>query len=729
MEYKYKVVDSLGFLEKLVKNLRLHNSLYALDLETSGVDPWRESIVGAGICWSEKGAVYVPIAHAYDQPFEGREALELLRPLLIEHQFLAYNALFEVEFLEHDAKISPAKMPIDVMLLAYASGRFESMRLDFVASKLCSDVGVLDYGTFMASVGLSKMKDSIAKAPVKETGIYCGKDALSTFLVNKKLQKEVGESKIYKMERKLLPFVKKMRATGVVLDTVYLEEERERLSQELEHLKKVIIAEVSAAAGTAMDFNIKSSKQLGHVMFDVLRLRAEKITEGGARSTDKNVMSKLKWKNDIVAKIAIWKEIETIVSKYYTKLEAYKQIDGRIHASYNQAGAPTGRYSCSDPNLQNIPDLKSWIVGEGSKKHEITTNVRRAICVPDTHWLLAYDYSQIEARIAAGVTKEPALLNAFAEGIDFHTKTASLVFGIPVKNVTKEQRFVGKKLNFALAYGMGPKLLYGVLLKDMKVTYEQAKSFRERYLDAYPVMFHEASMISKNARRTASVNTIWGRRIPIPKFYSQDEKDQQDAERQAYNGVIQGSAADLLKISQSRSDTYLQSYAEQDVAICLTTHDENAFAVRKNIDIVKFINDILELMRVEKKGFPPFFASVEIGQNWGDMVEIKPNESIEDFMNRFLSGKNEEVAAQVEKSRVFILEIPDNVKRTPEQFAELREFINRRSGDNTIIFKIGDKERLLSDGTGVTLRDREQVALIFGGSFYERLGEEVLEAL
>lgn len=731
MKYNYKVIDSLDLLGALVKNLRKKNVIYALDLETSGTDPWRETIVGAGLCWNEKGAVYVPIGHAYDQPFDGRDAMELLRPLLTEHQFLAYNALFEVEFLEHDVKLFPAQMPIDVMLLAYASGLFEGMSLDFVSSKVCRDVGVLNYGAFMASVNLSKTKDSIAKAPVRETAAYCGKDALATFLVYHKLngRLDVARTNIYKLEKSLLPFVKKLRDVGVILNTKYMEEERERLTQELDHLKKVILAEVSSVAGTAIEFNIKSSKQLGEVIFDILKLRPGKITQGGARSTDKHVMSKLKWKNDIVKKIAIWKEIDAVVSKYYTKLEKYMQTDGRIHASYNQAGAPTGRYSCSDPNLQNLPDLKVWIVDIGGKSHEIRTNTRIAIRVPDTHWLLAFDYSQIEARIAAGVTKEPALVNAFKEGIDFHTKTASLVFGVPVKNVTKEQRFVGKRLNFALAYGMGPRLLYGVLLKDMNITYEQAKSFHERYLDAYPIMFHQASMIAKGARRTASVDTLWGRRCPIPKFRSQDEKDQQDAERQAYNYVIQGSAADLLKIAQRRSDMYLTGYSHDDASTCLTTHDENAFAVCKDIDVVKFIIDMLELMRFEKKGFPPFYSSVAIGQNWGEMVEIKDGESVEDFMKRFLSGKNDEVADAVEKSRVFVVEIPENVSRTPEQFTELCEFIGKRKGENAVIFRVGDKEKIVSEHTGVTLKDREQIALIFGGSFYERLSDDIMEAL
>jgi len=729
LSYRYKIVDSLDTLEGLVKHLRAKNVIYSLDLETSGVDSWRETIVGAGLCWSAKGAVYVPIAHAYDQPFDGRDAVEILRPLLTEHQFLAYNVMFELEFLEHDAKIIPSKMPIDVMLLVYATGLYEFLSLDFVSSKICPDVDVWNYGTFMADVNLSKKNDSIAKAPVRDTGVYCGKDALATFILYQKFYNKMKDNNVYKLEKELLPFVRDMRRTGVLIDTKYIEEERERLSEELENLRKIIMVEVSDVAGTEIEFNITSTKQLATILFDVLKLRADKITDTGARSTDKHVMSKLKWKNETVRKISIWKEINTILTKYLTKLESYVQKDGRIHASYNQAGAPTGRYSCSDPNLQNQPDYKEWIVGEGSKKHTISVNVRRAICVPETHWLLAFDYSQIEARIAAGYTKEPALLNAFAEGIDFHTKTASLVFGVPVKSVTKEQRFMGKRLNFALAYGMGPKLLYGVLLKDMRITYEQAKSFRDRYLDAYPVMFHQAQMTARASRRTASSKTLWGRRMPIPKFHSQNERDRQEAERQAYNFVIQGGAADLLKIAQLKTKKYLSKFEPDELACCLTTHDENAFQVRKDMDLVRIIKDIQELMRYKVDGYPPFFASVEIGQNWGDMVEIKPNESVEDFVARFLSGKNEEKAQEVERSRVFILEIPENVRRTPEQFADLRDYIKSKSGDNAIIFKIGDKEKIISENTGVNLRDREQIALIFGGSFYERLGEEVLEAL
>jgi hypothetical protein len=337
--------------------------------------------------------------------------------------------------------------------------------------------------------------------------------------------------------------------------------------------------------------------------------------------------------------------------------------------------------------------------------------------------------------VAAGVTREPVLLNAFTEGVDYHTKTASLVYGIPISVVSDEQRYMGKRLNFALSYGMGDNLLYFILRKDVDVSFDQTKGFRKRYSDAYATMFHGAEKIAKNARRTKCVETIWGRRVPVNLYLEADaitsntdearkkkQKLLSDGDRMAYNGVIQGSAADLLKIALVVCAELVVTKYQEEVKMILTTHDSIAFEVNKRIALDHFIKDILDCMKVQFPNFPLFFAEYKVGTSWGALESPDSGESVEGFVHRLGKYiKNVQAEKMNKEGHMFVLEIPVGEGRTSEQLDSLKGLLESKKGDNCVILKIGESEKKLPYLTGVDLEDRAKITLVFGGKFYERL--------
>jgi len=716
---KFLAVKSLDEVSKLTKFLMQRKGAYSLDLETTGKSPWADKIVGAGFCWDERGSVYVPFRHAYDQPFDGERALQLLYPVFANVPYMAYNAVFETDFLEISEKLPRTAECLDVGLLAYVNAIYPAMSLKAVAEVECPKVGVMSYGEFMDSQKLSRNKNNIAEASVGAVTDYCGRDALAAFLIYKKLYPVLKNNKVYKLEKAVLPVTKQLRRNGVLIDKKYFEEESQRLTEYLDTLKKLIEAQVSERAGKSIEFNIDSNQQLAEVLFDVLKLPCDKYTPKGARQTNKDVLSVLKWKEPIVKNIVSYKEISKRRNTYYIKYVAAAQRDGRIHASYNQSGVPSGRFSCSDPNLQNLPRKETWNIYSKKKEFpELEAHVRRGYVVPDDCWLLELDFSQIEARIAAGATGESILLEAFRDGVDFHAKTASLVFNVPVESVTKTQRMLGKTLNFTLIFGAGAETFYYTIKEEMDITYEQAVKLREKYLDSYAQMFHGAEMIANEAQSRHYVQTFLGRRVPIFLFESQNRKQVQEARRMAYNQIVQGTAADIVKVGMVKSyRVIVDKYGLDKVKLILMSHDALAFEIKKSVDLVTCIKELEKVMHYKLSGFPDCFVGVSLGRNWGALEDKEDDESVEAFVARVTGS----APAIRETGSIFVLEIPESgAGRTEKQVVEFAALLQSVEGDNQVILKFGKKETLLPYKTGVTLKDRNKILLIMGGKFYQR---------
>jgi len=646
---KYIVLKTLFDVEKFVNKLQEKNIVFAIDLETTSTDPYRGEIVGVGISFNRDSAIYIPIAHKYDQPFPGKYAIQLLKPLIERKHFLAYNALFEVEFLENAAGYSIGNNFTDVALLTAVSGKYEGNSLKKVASIECSDIPVDSYKNFMQNLGFRLTRDTIAEAPVDAVAKYCGDDARATFDIFKKLYPKLKDNPIYQLEAKVLKVTRWLRRNGVLIDVEFLVKERKRLEKISSSLEKLIFKQLSEVAGEPIEFNLRSSRQLGNALFRDLRLPCDSFTATGQFKTGIEFLSRLKWKYPYVQNIIVYKELQKRMSTYFTKYISYVQEDGRIHASYNQIGAVSGRFACSDPNLQNIPRTTEWTLYLGKNNSEkISLNVRKAFVVPEDSWFIEFDYSQVEARIAAGITQEPVLLDVFQRGLDYHTKTASLIFGIPMNQVTKEQRYLGKRLNFALSYGMGVKKLYNILRKEFSITFEQAKFFRRRFLDAYPKMFREAERIADRAERCHFVTTVFGRKIPIFEFKAADAYMIQEARRIAYNQVIQGTAADVAKIGMYKVyQTIKEKYGLDNAKLILMTHDALAFEIKKTVDLEMFIKDISDAMYYKLDKFPPFNVSASIGRSWGELISIEKEMTVKDRRRRYFRVLHRRVVFEI----------------------------------------------------------------------------------
>ena len=718
-----KQVIKLGLF---LQRLRDRREFFSIDLETSGVDPRRNEIVGIGMSWSKEGAIYIPINHKYDQPFDGNEALRLLEPLLIQASLIAFNAVFDLEFLELSAGIVHKGECIDASFLAYVNGIYPAMSLQAIADVECPEVGVMSYGEFMTSQELSKNKNSIAEAPIGATADYCGRDTLAAYLIYRKLYSVLRENKIYRLENAVFPVTQWLRESGILIDKKFFKEEQDQLDEKLEGLHKLIEAQVSEAVGEQIEFNIASSQQLGKVLYEYLKLPCGDYTPTGKPKTSIDILEVLKWRQPIVRNIVSYKEILKRRTTYFKKYVSFIQDDGRIHASYNQTGVPSGRYSCSDPNLQNIPRKESWSVYvKGKKESKIVCDIRKGFTVPDDCWFLEFDYCQIEARGAAGVTQEPALLNAFEKGVDFHTQTAALIFNVPLESVTKSQRYLGKTLNFTLIYGAGAGELYRKLNKEAETSYDKAKEFRNRYLSSYPRMFHGAEMIAKEATGRGFVQTYFGRRVPIFGFDSPDIKERQKAGRIAFNQVVQGTAAYIVKRGMVKITKQIkEKYSEFGIKLILSTHDSLSFEVPKTVKLLEFIRDGFQTLYYEIRGYPKFTVEVSIGQNWGNLESPGEGEELEDFVERFLyecTGKVSALSGEKKKARTFILAFSEVGTYDREGIEKLKEFLKSKPGENKIVLMIGDITETLPYTTGAGIEDKERIMLYTGGKFFEKL--------
>jgi DNA polymerase-1 len=440
---------------------------------------------------------------------------------------------------------------------------------------------------------------------------YAAADAAVTYraaeYLRPKLESDPDLWRLYTtLEMPLIPVIVSMECNGVMLDTPYLAELSTRLSHELSELEEKIY-DLSGYG----KFNISSPKQLNDVLFGKLGLSVEglkKTTHGF--STDAATLENLKDAHPVIEEILKHREISKLKGTYVDALPALINArTGRVHTSYNQAGSSTGRISSSNPNLQNIPI-----------RTELGREVRRAFITPPGTLLLAVDYSQIELRVLAHYSEDPTLLEAFAQGQDIHAATAAAVYGIPISEVTFEQRSFAKRVNFGLIYGMGAFRL----ARDSDLSVAEARAFIDDYFSRLPKV-KEYLDGTKRQARIGPLTTLFGRRREFRALMNAAENSRsnevQAEERMAINMPIQGSAADIMK--KAMIDLYAALERNKlNAKMILQVHDELVLEVPEDeIDqTAKLVTDVME-NAYELKA--PLRANAEIGKNWRDMEPIK----------------------------------------------------------------------------------------------------------
>lgn len=604
-EHTYTVVSEPHDITALRQRLESADE-FVFDLETTSLNAMEANIVGFAFAFREREAFYVPAQQAVADLFTkaddaARELTELFRPAL-ENPAIAkvgQNIQYDALVLRRYG-VTVRNLAFDTMVASYCiEPGFRQHNLDALALRF------LNYRKIATSalIGTGAKQKSMADVPVDEVGAYACEDADITLRLKNVFSKRMDELEVTSLfesiEMPLVPVLLEMEEVGVSLDVPFLEAMSERITVDIGQVEK----QVHEMAGE--EFNISSPKQLGPILFEKLEIQKElgvkrlRKTKTGY-ATDQQTLEKFSM-HPIVDKILEYRQLTKLKGTYLDALPALvNPRTGRLHTSYNQTVAATGRLSSSDPNLQNIPI-----------RTEVGREIRKAF-VPreETSVLLGADYSQIELRILAHLTGDEGLVEAFRNKEDIHTQTASLIFGVDAADVTIEMRSKSKAINFGVIYGMGPDRLSA----EAKITRKEAQSFIEAYFEHFKKVRDLIDSTIEEARRNGYVTTILGRRRYLPDINSGDNRSRRAAENMAVNTPIQGSAADLIK--KAMIDIHRELHDRGlGTKMILQVHDELLFEVPR-----QEVSEIEDIVRTRMEGSldlrVPLVVDMRTGRSW-----------------------------------------------------------------------------------------------------------------
>ena len=577
-------------------------TLFAFDTETTSLNYMQAQIVGVSFAIDAGSAAYVPLAHDYpgapDQ-LNRDEVLALLKPLLEDESLpkLGQN-------LKYDANVL-ANYGIQLRGIAYDS-MLESYVLDSTASRHDMDSLALKYLghkaiSFEDVAGKGAKQLTFNQVAVEQAAPYAAEDADITLRLHHtlmpKLEQEDSLCSLYKtIEIPLIPVLARVERNGALIDRQLLADHSHELSERLQLLEQ----QAHDLAGRV--FNLGSPKQLGEILFNQLNLPVLKKTPKGAPSTAEDVLAELALDYPLPAVLMEYRSLSKLKSTYTDKLpEMIDPSTGRVHTSYHQAVTATGRLSSSDPNLQNIPIRTE----EGRR-------IRQAFCAPEGRCIVAADYSQIELRIMAHLSQDPGLLHAFGENLDVHSATAAEVFGVPLAEVSGDQRRKAKAINFGLIYGMSA---FG-LAKQLHLGRHEAQQYIDRYFERYPGVAAYMTETRARAHDHGYVETLFGRRLHLPEINARNKQRQQAAERTAINAPMQGTAADIIKLAMIAVDDWLAGDA-LDAMMIMQVHDELVFEVAEDQGD-RLVAALPGLMADVAQLDVPLLVEVGVGANWDE---------------------------------------------------------------------------------------------------------------
>jgi len=588
-------------LERWLTKLRTAE-LITLDTETTSLDYMSAEVVGISFCVEAGTAAYLPLGHDYagaPPQLERARVLGALRPILEdpERPKLGHHLKFDAHVLRNHG-IRLAGMRYDTMLESYVWNSVGS-RHDMDSAALCY-LGRRTI-TYEEVAGKGARQIPFNQVPVERAAEYAAEDADVTLCLHRalwpKLESMPALERLYEeIEQPLVPVLARMERQGVLVDRELLREQSSRFAIQLQDLLQ------QARREAGYDINVDSPKQLQQVLFEKLALPVLRKTPTGQPSTAEDVLEELAASYPLPRIVLDYRMLAKLKSTYTDKLpELINPRTGRIHTSYHQAVAQTGRLSSSDPNLQNIPIRRP----EGRR-------IRQAFIAPPGHVLMAADYSQIELRIMAHLSGDEGLLAAFAEDRDVHQATAAEVFTVPLAEVSADQRRLAKTINFGLIYGMSP---FG-LARNLGIDRGAAQTYVERYFQRYPGVRRFMEETRRQARERGFVETVYGRRLYLPDIRSGNAQTRQYAERSAINAPMQGTAADIIKRAMIAVDAWC---ARDDVParLIMQVHDELVLEVRSDcIELVA--RAIEERMTGAAELRVPLRVEIGTGTNWDE---------------------------------------------------------------------------------------------------------------
>ncbi|MGA1770649.1 MAG: DNA polymerase I [Flavobacteriaceae bacterium] len=590
----YQCVDTPIAQELLIAKLLLQKSV-CFDTETTGLDALEAHLVGIAFSW-EKGKGYYVV---FPEDFEAARTLaNRFKPFFESDQIekIGHNLKYDIKvLLKYGIEV---KAPIyDTMIAHYLINPDMRHNMDILAETY------LNYSpqSITELIGKKgKNQRSMREVSVAKQTEYAVEDADITWQLKQHFENELaagGTQELFeKVELPLVPVLTDMEATGICLDTPFLHTLSIQLQSDIDSLEKSIYEQAGET------FNLASPKQLGPILFEKLKLVDKpKKTKTGQYSTAEDVLSYLAKDHPIVTDILEWRSLQKLQSTYVTALpQEINPQTGRVHTIYNQAVAATGRLSSNNPNLQNIPIRTP----RGQE-------VRKAFIAKDhDHVLLAADYSQIELRIIAALSQDPALIEAFQKGEDIHTATAARVFGVAPQDVSRAQRSNAKTVNFGIIYGVSA---FG-LSQQTDLNRSEAKDLIETYYASYPRLRAYINEQVDLARELGYVETVLGRRRYLKDILSQNAVVRGAAERNAVNAPIQGSAADIIKLAMIKIHTRIKSESWK-AKMLLQVHDELVFEVPKS-ELEGFQAMVKKEMETAFSLAVPLVVDLGVGQNW-----------------------------------------------------------------------------------------------------------------
>jgi DNA polymerase-1 len=597
----YQIIQDEKTFNRWLKNLA-NAKLFAFDTETTSLDYMQAKIVGVSFAVKAGEAAYVPLMH---EDLEGgkqldREfVLEKLRPLLEDAKQLKVG-----QNLKYDMSVL-INHGIELRGIAYDT-MLESYVLDSTATRHDMDSLALKYLShntihYEDVAGKGAKQVTFDQVPIATAGPYAAEDADITLQLHQtlwpKLEKDKSLVTLFtNIEMPLLPVLSRMERNGVLVDAKMLAKQSKQLTKRIEEIEQ----EAFTVAGE--EFNLGSPKQIQTIFFEKLGLPVLKKTPKGAPSTAEEVLVELALDYPLPKLILEHRGISKLKSTYTDKLpERINPDTGRVHTSYHQAVASTGRLSSSDPNLQNIP-----IRSEEGRR------IRQAFIAPKGCKLLAADYSQIELRIMAHLSGDKGLLKAFAAGEDIHRATAADVFNVPVEQVNQEQRRGAKAINFGLIYGMSA---FG-LARQLGIPRGAAQEYVDLYFQRYPGVKEFMDATREKARENGYVETVFGRRLYLPEINHRNAQRRQYAERTAINAPMQGTAADIIKMAMIAVDHWITN-SNSNIRLIMQVHDELVFEIQEDL-LETSIPEIDQLMTQVADLKVPLVVDIGSGKNWDE---------------------------------------------------------------------------------------------------------------
>jgi DNA polymerase I len=601
IERKYETITRWEDLQRWIALLS-DKELFAFNAETTDIDYMKAQIVGVSFGLERGIAAYIPLSHDYAGAPEqlGRDTvLAALEPLLEDPQRgkIGHHLKYAAHVLANHG-IELAGMRFDTMLESYV--------LNSVATRHDTDSTALCYlgirtTTYEDIAGKGARQLAFNQVPVDKAAQYAAEDADVTLCLHHTLWQQLGEfprlAQLYEeLEQPLVPVLLRMEHRGVLVDRGLLRAQSREFALQLQQLT----VQAHTQAGT--EFNIDSPKQLQQILFEKLQIPVTRKTPTGQPSTAEDVLEELALSYPLPRIILEYRALAKLKSTYTDKLpELVDANTGRIHTSYHQAVAQTGRLSSADPNLQNIPIRRP----EGRR-------IRQAFIAPPGHVLMAADYSQIELRIMAHLSGDEGLLSAFAEDRDVHEATAAEVFSVPLETVTSDQRRTAKTINFGLIYGMSP---FG-LARQLGIDRGSAQRYVERYFARYPGVKRFMDETRQSARDTGFVETVYGRRLYLPDIRSGNAAQRQYAERSAINAPMQGTAADIIKRAMIAVDSWCQR-EDAPARLIMQVHDELVLEVRADA-AESVASAIRQRMTAAGELRVPLRVDIGTGANWDE---------------------------------------------------------------------------------------------------------------